>query len=246
MKILFAPSEGKTSGGDKDFNINDLYFKTLNPKQKELINLYNNTTSNSSIKELSKLFGIKKENEIKEYTKDILKEPTLKAIKRYSGVSFDYLNYNSLKPKSQKYLDNNLIIFSNLFGILKADDLIPNYKLKQAEALKNIKINEFYKESIKEILDKYLENQDILDLRASYYNKFYIPKSKYLTLKFIKNDKVVSHWAKAYRGKVLREIAKYEIKSIEEFLKLDIENLKVKEIKSIKNRDEIVFEILDK
>jgi cytoplasmic iron level regulating protein YaaA (DUF328/UPF0246 family) len=65
-----------------------------------------------------------------------------------------------------------------------------------------------------------------------------------MTLKFIKNSKVVSHWAKAYRGIVLRELALSQIDTLEDFGKLQIEGLHVKEIKKIKLKTEVIFEIV--
>ena len=63
------------------------------------------------------------------------------------------------------------------------------------------------------------------------------------TLKFIKDGKVVSYWAKAYRGIVLCESAKAGITSIEEFMKLPTEGLSIHEIQTKKNKTEIVFNI---
>ncbi len=92
-------------------------------------------------------------------------------------------------------------------------------------------------------MEEYLEGDEILDLRAGFYDKFYKPQKNYTTLKFIKDGKVVSHWAKAYRGIVLREIAKAKVETIEAFMKLPIENLSIKEIQTKKNRTEIIYEI---
>ena len=65
----------------------------------------------------------------------------------------------------------------------------------------------------------------------------------YTTLKFIKEGKVVSHWAKAYRGIVLREIAIAKIDNLEDFMKLSIENLSIEEIQTKKNKTEIIYNI---
>ena len=92
-------------------------------------------------------------------------------------------------------------------------------------------------------MENYLAEEEILDLRAGFYDKFYKPKKAYTTLKFIKDGKVVSHWAKAYRGIVLREIAKAGIESIEDFMKLPIENLTIHEIQTKKNKTEIIYNI---
>ena len=55
----------------------------------------------------------------------------------------------------------------------------------------------------------------------------------------------MSHWAKAYRGLVLKAIAQNKIETIEEFMNLEIEGLVVYEIKTIKNKTEIVYNIVN-
>ncbi|MDQ7042287.1 MAG: peroxide stress protein YaaA, partial [Sulfurimonas sp.] len=94
-------------------------------------------------------------------------------------------------------------------------------------------------------LDLYLGSHDILDLRAGYYDKFYKNTKPYTTLKFLKGGKTVSHWAKAYRGIVLRECALHNITSLEEFMVLEIDGLVVKEIKTTKNKTEIIYDIVE-
>ena len=245
MKILLAPSETKKIGGNGKFNLNSLFLSDINKSRELLIKEYLNIVLNADLKTLSKMFGLKKENDIRKHIKDITKEPTLKAIQRYTGVAFDYLNYDSLKEHSKKYLDNNLLIFSNLFGIVKANDLIPNYRLKQGEMVTDIRVEKHFNKVLKEPLDNYLKNEDILDLRAKYYEKFYKPNKKYTTLKFLKDTKVVSHWAKAYRGMILRECAVNRIKSIDDFLRLDFKTLEVKEIIEKKAYNEIIYNIIE-
>jgi cytoplasmic iron level regulating protein YaaA (DUF328/UPF0246 family) len=166
----------------------------------------------------------------------------MKAIERYTGVAFDYLNYKALEEDSQLYINKNVILCSNLFGFLRADDLIPEYRLKQGETVGELKPEKLYKEQ-SYLMEEYLKDEDILDLRAGFYDKFYKPTKNYTTLKFIKEGKVVSHWAKAYRGLVLREIAKVKIDSIEEFMNLSIENLSIDEIQTKKNKTEIIYTI---
>ena len=243
MKILLAPSETKKEGGEGEFNINSLIFPQITPQRELLINKYLELINSGSINELKEIFGLKKEEEIKKFAKDITKEPVMKAIMRYTGVAFDYIDYNSLDKESQKYIDENVLIFSNLFGVLKADDKIPLYKLKQGAKLKDIDPKDIFKTALKEPLDNYLQNEDILDIRAGYYDKFYKPTKSYTTLKFIKNGKVVSHWAKAYRGLVLREIAINKIDNIKDFIALEIENLDLLEIRESKQKQEIIYEI---
>ena len=245
MKILFAPSEAKFSGGKyqkidkKSFLFEDLFEKRL-----EFLKEYNNFLKVASKEELAKLFGVKKDELIKRYKIDIFDAPIKMVIDRYDGVAYDYLDMASLDDKAKSYIYENLIIFSNLYGPLRAKDVgIVEYKLKQGESVGDIKPEQFYKKHFSEALDRFLEDEDILDLRAGFYNKFYKPKKSYTTLKFIKDNKVVSHWAKAYRGKVLRVLAKNSISSLEEFMELEIEDLKIKDILIKGVHKEIVYEI---
>jgi len=244
MKILLAPSETKKSGGLHPFNPNDLLFKELSPQRMKLLHTYINVLQQGDMQVLSKMFGIKKEADILKHKKDIIHELTMKAIERYTGVAFDYLGYTDLDTSAQAYINENVILFSNLWGPIRSSDLIPEYKLKQAEPIGDIKTEKFYNEHAAHLMEAYLENEEILDLRAGFYDKFYKPTKPYTTLKFIKNGKVVSHWAKAYRGIVLREIAKAGITTIEDFMKLPIEGLSIHDIQTKKNKTEIVYAIV--
>jgi len=242
MKILLAPSETKTHGGYENFSLNTLLFPELTATRKQLLHQYINLIQQNNSATLSKMFGLKKESDIHYHSKDIVHELTMKAINRYTGVAFDYLSYNALNHNAQTYIDANVILCSNLFGFLRADDMIPEYRLKQGEAIGELKPEKLYKEQ-SYLMEEYLKDEDILDLRAGFYDKFYKPTKDYTTLKFIKEGRVISHWAKAYRGIVLREVAKANINSLEEFMKLSIENLSVEEIQTTKNKTEIIYTI---
>ena len=246
MKILLAPSETKTAGGDNPpFNKDSYIFGELFDKRKEVLTNYNNFINSCSDESLCKLFGLKDINKANEFKVDIFSAPTKKAIDRYTGVAYDYLDYPTLSESEQTYINENVIIFSNIFGPILAKQDVPNYKLKQGEKIDGFVIEKFYKQNFSETLDNYLEDEDILDIRAGFYDKFYVPSKKYTTLKFLKGGKVVSHWAKAYRGMVLREVAKNDVFSIDELMKLNIQNLCIEEIKIIKNKQELVYSIVE-
>jgi len=247
MKILFSPSEAKYIGGDnKSFNQDSFIFPELFDKRVEIIKLYNDFMQQASNDEKMKILGTKKQDVVDHYSNDIFSREIMNVINRYDGVAYDYLDYSSLAEASQNYIDNNVIIFSNLFGPMLAGDTgLPDYKLKQGEKIGDFAPEHFYKKHFTPVLDKLLKDEPYLDLRAGFYNKFYKPSSPYTTLKFIKDGKVVSHWAKAYRGIVLRELAKNNIQNMDEFMKMQIKDLSVKEIINKKIHTEIVYEIID-
>ena len=240
LKILFSPSEGKNSGGEQ-------IAKELlgsNKAREEILNEYNKIITSGDEEAIKNLFGFKKMSDCEPYINDIFNSPLMSAIERYKGVAYDYLDIDSLDADALSYLKNNTIIFSNLYGPILGGDAIANYKVKQGNDIGRVVPDKFYKDRFSYQLDLYLGSDDILDLRAGYYDKFYKANRPYTTLKFLKDGKTVSHWAKAYRGLVLRELAKHKIASIDEFMSLEIETLQVKEIKVIKNKTEIVYNIV--
>ncbi|RXK01631.1 hypothetical protein CRV02_07055 [Arcobacter sp. CECT 8989] len=246
MKILLAPAETKNSGGEnKPFCKENFFLEELFEKREEIFNTYEEYVSSLTIEELSKWFGLKKLEEVEKYKESLKNKPTMKAINRYEGVAFDALDYKNLDEKTQKYIDENVLLFSNLFGPIKANDLIPDYKYKQGSKLPNINVEKFYLENFSDSLDEFV-GEEVIDLRAGFYEKFYkVKKANVLTFKFIKDGKVVSHWAKFYRGKLLQEIAKNDIKNHSEFMQMQIPGLKLEEIQEKKNVKLLIMSIED-
>lgn len=245
MKVLLAPAETKNEGGkESPFCIDNFKFKELFPFQEYILNLYENHIEALSLEELSDWFGLKNLKEVEKYQQSLYTQPTMKAIQRYNGVAFDALDYGILPSKTQQYIDDNVILFSNLFGVLSASDLIPNYKYKQGAKLPKVVVEKYYNEKISSFLDENL-GEEILDLRAGFYEKFYKPRhAKVLTFKFIKDGKVVSHWAKHYRGKLLREIALNDIQDFSQFMSLEFDDLKLIEIQEKKNVKLLILDIV--
>jgi len=245
MIILFSPSEGKREGGNlPPLNSESLLFPHLYPKRLEVIEQYEKLTHSGSDEQLYELFGIKDTKEYERFRNSFSAMPTMKAIERYDGVAYDYLQYQALEADAQKYIDRKVVLFSNLFGPIRAGDSIPDYKLKQGSAIGSFAPEKHYKEHFSAALDEMIGDQEILDLRAGFYDKFYTPAKAYVTLKFLKEGKVVSHWAKAYRGIVLREAAKHQIASLQELLAMNIDGLIVREILETKKKKEIVYTIV--
>lgn len=243
MKILFAPSESKnTINTNSPISSTDLVFPELFDMRLEVLRRYQTIIDEGDSIKLQKLFGIKNENIFKS---NIFTSLTSKAVERYNGVAYEHLAYSSLDENSQKFIDSNVMIFSNLFGPILAADHIPIYKLQQGETLDDFRCELFYREHFSSLIDLWLEDDIVLDLRAGFYEKFYTLKSPYITMKFLKNGKVVSHFAKAYRGEVLRQIAIFKPKNEKEFGNIAFKNLKIREIITKKLKQEYVFEISD-
>jgi len=244
MKILLAPAETKNQGGvGKPYNKENFFLEQLFDKRDEVYTAYEKLLENSSIEELSKWFGLKKLDEVQRYKESLNNKPTMKAIQRYNGVAFDAIEYDTLSEDEQNYIDENVLLFSNLFGPIKASDLIPDYKYKQGAKLPEMAVEKFFMENFTSALDEHV-GDEIIDLRAGHYEKFYkVKKANVLTFKFIKDGKVVSHWAKHYRGALLKHLAKNNIVSIADFMNSEMPGLKLIEIQEKKNVKLLIMEI---
>lgn len=51
------------------------------------------------------------------------------AIDRYSGVMYDHIWYHTLSPSAQAFFDEHFLILSGMYGLLKPQDQIADYKL---------------------------------------------------------------------------------------------------------------------
>ncbi|TXE88464.1 YaaA family protein [Campylobacter volucris] len=244
MKILFSPSESKSIINDNDeINEKSFIFEKLYKKRIEAIKKYQDYINALNYENLKDFFGIKNDDEIDILSNDIFKRKTTKAIQRYNGVAYEFLNYDKLNNNAKKYIDNNVIIFSNLFGPVGAGDFLPYYKFKQGKKIENFNIEKFYKDNFSKNLDELLKDEIIIDLRAKFYEKFYTLKQNYISFTFLKNGKALSHYAKAYRGVILNFLAQNLIKNKEEILTNLPKELKIKEIKIQGLKEEIILEI---
>ncbi|MDR0579150.1 MAG: YaaA family protein [Campylobacteraceae bacterium] len=245
LKILFSPSEDKSvTSPYKNIFKDSLWACEKFQNRKECISIYNKILFDKNEKELQKLFGLKNKKEINEFLPvDFAVCKTQKAVLRYTGVAYANLEYASLDINAQEFIDKNVMIFSNLFGPVLAGDKVPYYKLKQGENLRGFDTALHYKKVFSDKIDEWIEEDFVVDLRAVFYGKFYSLKKPHVTIKFYKNGKILSHFAKVYRGIVLRDLAVHKPQNISDFEQINFENLYIKEIKKTTLKTEYSFEI---
>lgn len=244
MKILFSPSEAKSAlSTGLAINEKSFVFENLYDKRAEILRRYDDFLKNADVNQISKLFGIKNLKDGDELRQSVFYKGVAKAVLRYDGVAYRHLEYKTLPEEAKKFIDENTMIFSNLFGPILAKNPLPEYKLKQGEKISGLNIENFYKKEFGDAIDKWLGDDDIIDLRAEFYEKFYNIKRPYTTFKFVKKGKAISHYAKAYRGAVLRLIALKTPKTADEIGKIKMENLRLIDVRKIGPKSEILLEI---
>ena len=115
---LFSPSEGKRSGGASGALSDETLLFGLAPRR-HILDTYNRLVNGGDSAAVLALFGLKNAEDAQAYITDLYSAPVMPAVKRYDGVAYDYLDYPSLDTEAETYLQQHLIIFSNLFGPLR-------------------------------------------------------------------------------------------------------------------------------
>lgn len=177
---------------------NELYKETL----KQILKTHDTTL-------LLDIFGVK--TLLPKYELEInfayQQNAVMMAIERYCGVAFEGLDFTSLNIEAKEFILQHVFLFSNLFGVIQANNKIPFYKLKQGAKTQSLRLKDIYQPFIAN-LDSFTQSLEfIVDLRSGVYTKIFMPKQKHFFFEFSKNAKSISHYAKLYRGKILRSIA---------------------------------------
>lgn len=230
MIILFSPSEDKLQPPTGGLLAPEKFFFK---KDLTLLKSYDKFLHNAPADAKAALLSSKKPLLI-----DIFTSPTTKALSLYTGVAYKALDFASLKPTQQGFLEKNLIIFSNLFGPVFGGEELPFYKLKQGKNLGE-NIPKLYASLNSAQLDAFLQNHQIIDLRAKFYENYYKIPFPYYEVIFRKNSKVLSHFAKHYRGLLVRALA------VHNDLNLALKSLQSKNISKENLKQNITTYVLD-
>lgn len=228
FKILFSPSEGKIYPSHHQRDYSSLF--DLSFVSDKALKAYMAMLQTESEERICAVLGSKKiDLEELSLLQNLYNAPRVESIRLYNGVAYKALGFEELDSQTKHYLYERVYIFSNLFGVLKAKDLIPYYNVHQGKGFGDFGLKKIYQDT-KALLDKEFSQGTILDLRAEAYVKVYPickkPASDYYQIVFLKNGKKVSHYAKWYCGVYLRTLAIHQINNLENLLALEIPYLK--------------------
>ncbi len=133
--MLLPPSETKRPGGDgPPLDLADLSFRSLTALRAELVDDLVTLAADPAASRAALGISAKQDDEI-ERNATLRTSPTMAAIDRYTGVLYDALDVDSLKPAAAARARARLVVCSALFGLLRADDPIPAYRLSAGSKL---------------------------------------------------------------------------------------------------------------
>jgi len=136
--------------------------------------------------------------------------PTMPAIERYTGVLYDALEIGSLTRAQRGRADARLAVGSALFGVLRAGDAVPAYRLSAGSTLPGLPT---LRALWKPVLGGVLAGIDdlVVDLRSGAYADL-APVPGAVTVQVLSERPdgtraVVSHFNKAHKGRLARLLA---------------------------------------
>lgn len=212
MIVLLPPSETKRQGGDGPaLSLAALSSPSLNGTRDALVGELVDLAADRPA--CRKALGISASQDAEIDRNAALREaPTLPAIQRYTGVLYDALDVDSLRGAAAERARSRLAIGSALFGLLRADDLIPAYRLSAGSKLPgSASLLARWKPVLEPVLAELAERELVVDLRSGSYAALgRVPGAVSVDVVAEHADgrrSTVSHFNKAHKGRLARALA---------------------------------------
>lgn len=209
--ILLPPSETKAAGGTgAPLAIEALSFPELNATRRTLVDaLVTLAADGAASRDTLGLSG-RQDHEVGRNAR-LLDSPTMPALCRYTGVLYDALGADGFTRAELARAHRRIAVASALFGVVRAGDPIPAYRLSGGNSLPGIGT---LRRAWRPVLEPALNEIGglVVDLRSGTYAALAkVPDA--VTVRVVTDDgsgkrKTVSHHNKAYKGKFAAVLAK--------------------------------------
>ncbi|MFV0433750.1 MAG: YaaA family protein [Leucobacter sp.] len=136
MLVLLPPSETKRVGGSDALDPTTLRTAGLLGDARDRVRAALVELSSSDEEAAAKVLklGVKNRAELA-HNLDLEGSGALPAIERYTGVLYDALDVSSLDASARRWIDRHVLVQSALFGLIRAGDRIPAYRLSGGSRL---------------------------------------------------------------------------------------------------------------
>lgn len=212
MIVLLPPSETKRLGGDgPPLRIQALSSPELTPMREALIDELVELAADHAACRQALGISASQHAEI-ERNAALCSAATLPAIDRYTGVLYDALDIGSLRAASAARARARLAVGSALFGLLRADDPVPAYRLSATSKLPGRPtLAARWRPLLEPVLARIASSELVVDLRSGSYAALgRLPGAVKVEVLAEHSDgrrTVVSHFNKAHKGRLARVLA---------------------------------------
>jgi hypothetical protein len=209
--VLLPPSETKHAGGDgPPLGPDALSFPALQALRTELVDELVTLAADPPACRRALGLSASQDHEIARNA-GLVTAPTMPAIHRYTGVLYDALDVKSLRGKAVSRAHARLAIGSALFGLIRADDPIPAYRLSASSKLPGQPtLAARWRPVLEPVLADIATEELVVDLRSGSYEALgRLPAAVHVDVVAEHADghrTVVSHFNKAHKGRLARAL----------------------------------------
>jgi cytoplasmic iron level regulating protein YaaA (DUF328/UPF0246 family) len=210
--VLLPPSETKRVGGDgAPVRLDALSHPELGGVRKQLLDEVVELAADVDASRLALGLSPRQDAEIARNAA-LWTAPTMPAVHRYTGVLYDGLDVTTLRGAAAARARARLMVGSALFGLLRADDLIPAYRLSAGSVLPaGGTLAARWRPALDPVLAAVADGELVVDLRSGSYAALgRVPGAITVTVFAERADgsrSVVSHFNKAHKGALARILA---------------------------------------
>ena len=130
MFILLPPSETKRPGGG-GLSLTtawNLSFPELDETRNQLAHALRDLATDPLATAKALKLGHKRQHEVG-VNAELFDSPTMPALERFTGVLYDAVDIDTIDKRGREFLNSRVLIQSALFGLVRATDHIPAYRL---------------------------------------------------------------------------------------------------------------------
>ncbi|MGQ0575119.1 MAG: peroxide stress protein YaaA [Pseudonocardia sp.] len=210
MLVLLPPSETKLDGGDgAPLDLDALSFPELGATRRELVDELVKLAADLPAARAALGLSQRQDAEV-ERNAALWRAPTRPALHRYTGVLYEALDAGSLRGAAAARARARLVVGSALFGLVRAGDPIPTYRLSAGSALPGSPtLAARWRGALEPVLAG--TGELVVDLRSGSYAALgRVPGAVRATVLAEHPDgrrTVVSHFNKAHKGRFARLLA---------------------------------------
>ena len=219
MLVLLPPSEGKTQPAEgKRLDLASLSHPSLTATREQILRtLIKMSAGNPAIAAKRLGLGPTQHDELARNAQ-LLEAPTARADEVYTGVLYDNWSPLTGSPQARAFADEHVAIASALFGLVRAGEHIPAYRLSAGVALPRLGVVDG---RWRQPLGRVLNETDglLVDLRSGAYVNLHKPTGvlakRTATVRVLTETdgvrRVVSHFNKATKGRIVRDLCEHHV-----------------------------------
>ncbi|GAA1855033.1 YaaA family protein [Actinomadura bangladeshensis] len=212
MHILLPPSEKKATDGDgPPLDLASLSFPELNPVRKRVLSALGRACKRKDAADILALPPGQVDDALAR-NKVLHEAPTLTVARLYTGVLYDNLDLPDLDAESAA---EQIIVFSGLWGALRLTDRVPPYRLAIAVSLPPAgRLGTLWRPAMRKALPQ--DGDLVVDMRSGPYASAWKAPQPAVAVRVFRERlvggspkrTVVSHMAKATRGRIAHDLLK--------------------------------------